>query len=162
MSAGGESTTPLVVMKTNTFANTGLTNGTMYFFKVAAVNAAGTGPMSTEGSAMPKSALPVAPTNLTATPGDSVITLKWNEVTGRDRVQRFPGNRGRRGVRDTCRHGTQDQYLCDFRTHQRNEVLLQSRGDQHDRAWRHVERSVRDTEARAAACADQPHRRSGR
>ncbi|CAK0763968.1 hypothetical protein CCP3SC15_3040001 [Gammaproteobacteria bacterium] len=50
--AGGESTTPLTTTDTS-IAITGLTNGTTYFFKIAAVNAAGNGTLSNEASATP-------------------------------------------------------------------------------------------------------------
>ena len=82
-SAGGESTTPVATgVKTTSFVGTGLTNGTPYFFKVTAINTAGTSPMSNEASATPQSALPPAPVGLTATPGDALISLKWTEVPG--------------------------------------------------------------------------------
>jgi len=52
--AGGEGTTPVVTGISGTsYTNTGLTNGTTYYFKVAAVNSAGTSPMSNEQSAVP-------------------------------------------------------------------------------------------------------------
>lgn len=80
-SAGGQLQTPIATGITGTsFTNTGLTNGTAYFYKVAAVNAAGTGPMSNEASATPRLPL-TAPGNLTAVPGDTVITLSWTAAT---------------------------------------------------------------------------------
>jgi len=84
---GGEGTTPFSSgIKTNSFQNTGLTNGVTYYFKVAAVNSAGTSPLSAEISVTPKAAgaptPPAAPTGLTATAGDASITVKWTAVTG--------------------------------------------------------------------------------
>ena len=53
-SAGGESSTAIVTGLTSTsYTNTGLTNGTGYFYKVAAVNSSGTSGMSNEASASP-------------------------------------------------------------------------------------------------------------
>jgi hypothetical protein len=52
---GAERTTPIATGVTGTsYTNTGLTNGATYYYKVAAVNAAGTSPLSNEASAKPK------------------------------------------------------------------------------------------------------------
>jgi glycosidase len=52
--SGGEGTTAVVTGITGTsYTNTGLTNGTTYYFKVAAVNSAGTSGQSNEASAKP-------------------------------------------------------------------------------------------------------------
>ena len=55
---------------------TDLINGTRYYFRVAAVNRVGGGPASSEVSAVPLT-VPGAPTGLTATPGNSRVTLSW-------------------------------------------------------------------------------------
>jgi fibronectin type 3 domain-containing protein len=50
--AGAESTSPIAAgIKNPSYSSSGLTNGTTYFFKVAAVNANGAGPLSAEVSA---------------------------------------------------------------------------------------------------------------
>jgi fibronectin type 3 domain-containing protein len=61
-SAGGEGTTSIATGITGTsYANIGLTNGTTYYYKVAAVNSAGTSGMSNEASATPAGPTTEAP-----------------------------------------------------------------------------------------------------
>ena len=55
---------------------TNLINGTRYYFGVTAVNRVGDGPLSNELSAVPLT-VPGAPIGLTATPGNSQVTLSW-------------------------------------------------------------------------------------
>ena len=55
----------------------GLVNGTSYRFRVAAVNAVGTGTWSDPSAAVTPVGLPEATTGLTATPGDGVVSLAW-------------------------------------------------------------------------------------
>jgi len=65
-----------------TYTSTGLTNGTTYYFKVAAVDAAGTGPMSAEFNTAPQASAPAAPTGVTATGASGQITVNWTAVPG--------------------------------------------------------------------------------
>jgi aryl-phospho-beta-D-glucosidase BglC (GH1 family) len=67
---------------TTSFVHSGLTNGVTYFYVVAAVNSAGEGAHSIEASAMPTAFPLAAPTGLTATSGDSKVSLAWTPVSG--------------------------------------------------------------------------------
>jgi fibronectin type 3 domain-containing protein len=78
---GGGPYSTIATVTNTLWANTGLTNGTTYFYVVAGGNSAGTSPNSSEASVTPL-ALPAAPTGLTATPGSMKATLSWNAVSG--------------------------------------------------------------------------------
>lgn len=56
----------------------GLTDGTQYRFRVAAVNDHGTGAYSSaSASVTPQASVPGTPTGVTAAPGDSQATVRW-------------------------------------------------------------------------------------
>src|SRR5262249_3956917 len=63
------------------FTNTGLTNGTQYFYVVTATVSGVESGNSAEVTATPV-APPSAPTGLTATPGNAKVTLNWSAVSG--------------------------------------------------------------------------------
>jgi fibronectin type 3 domain-containing protein len=80
--SGGPYTTIATSVTSTSFTNTGLTNGTTYFFVVSAVNSAGESGNSNQASATPQLSLPPAPTNLLATAGNAQVSLTWNASSG--------------------------------------------------------------------------------
>jgi fibronectin type 3 domain-containing protein len=64
------------------FTDSGLANGTKYFYQVVAVNGAGSSTRSSQTSATPSATHPLAPTNMTATASNGQITLSWSPVSG--------------------------------------------------------------------------------
>jgi hypothetical protein len=67
-----------------TYTDTGLTNGTEYFYVVSAANATGTSANSAEVNATPMApvTLPPVPTNPQATAGDAEVSLSWSASSG--------------------------------------------------------------------------------
>jgi fibronectin type 3 domain-containing protein len=66
------------------FTDTGVTNGTKYFYVVSSYNSAGQSANSAETSATPSGSvtIPATPSGLQATPGNSQISLTWNASNG--------------------------------------------------------------------------------
>jgi fibronectin type 3 domain-containing protein len=66
------------------FTDTGLTNGTTYFYVVSALNSTGESANSAQASATPvaPTQAPAAPTGLTATAGNAQVSLTWTVSSG--------------------------------------------------------------------------------
>ena len=79
--SGGPYTT-VASSTTTSYTNTGLTNGTTYYYVVTAVNTAGESGNSNQASATPNLSIPAAPTGLTATSGNAQIALAWTASSG--------------------------------------------------------------------------------
>ena len=68
-------------MTGTTYTDSGLTNGTTYYYKLVAVNANGESAASNEASGGPN-APPGVPTSPVATPGNASVALTWTASTG--------------------------------------------------------------------------------
>jgi predicted phage tail protein len=68
---------------TTMFTDSGLTNGTTYFYNVAAVNSVGTSPDSNEVSVIPiNNGAPSVPGGVSAAAGNGQVTVSWNASSG--------------------------------------------------------------------------------
>jgi hypothetical protein len=83
--ASGDLSTKTKVMSSTpsiAFNDSGLTNGTTYYYQVTAINANGESSGSSEVSAVPSATLPpLAPTNLSATAASGSVGLTWSAVS---------------------------------------------------------------------------------
>ncbi|MGO8673382.1 MAG: fibronectin type III domain-containing protein [Capsulimonadaceae bacterium] len=79
--AGGEGKSPVAAgIAANSYTDTGLSNGTPYYYTVAAVNAGGESLPSPEASVTPEPPIPpapAAPSGLVATHGGNQVALTW-------------------------------------------------------------------------------------
>jgi len=67
---------------TTSYTDSGLTNGTTYYYVISAVNSAGESPDSSQVSATPQLLPPAPPTNLNASMDNrnsGVINLRWTQ-----------------------------------------------------------------------------------
>ena len=69
---------------TTSFSDTGVTNGTTYFYVVSALNSSGESANSAQASATPVAAVsvPSVPAGLSASAGNQQVSLNWNASTG--------------------------------------------------------------------------------
>src|SRR5271165_556768 len=76
--------TQIAVPASASYTDTGLTNGTKYFYVASALNSAGESANSAEVSAAPVApvTIPSAPTGLAANAGNAQVSLTWNASAG--------------------------------------------------------------------------------
>ena len=76
---GGEGATPVGTTTTDSFADTGLANGTGYYYTISASNSAGTSAKTAETNTVPTAAVvpPPAPFGVVVTPSTGQINLQW-------------------------------------------------------------------------------------
>lgn len=67
---------------TSPYTHSGLINGAPYYYLVTAVNAMGESSPSGISGATPNTVAPGAPTNVSASPGDSQVSISWDSVSG--------------------------------------------------------------------------------
>jgi fibronectin type 3 domain-containing protein len=70
--------TQIATPSASSYTDTGLTNGTKYFYVASAYNSAGQSANSAEAGATPVAPAPAAPSGLSATPGNAQVSLTWN------------------------------------------------------------------------------------
>ncbi|WP_445739126.1 glycoside hydrolase family 6 protein [Paenibacillus sp. FSL H7-0323] len=82
--SGGPYTTVATGLTATSYTNTGLTNGTTYYYVVSATNSVGESVNSGQANATPAAVatVPTAPTNLVATAGDAKVNLSWSASNG--------------------------------------------------------------------------------
>ncbi|WP_179198488.1 glycoside hydrolase family 6 protein [Paenibacillus amylolyticus] len=84
LSASGPFTTVAANVSGTSYSNTGLINGTTYYYVVTATNAVGESVNSATATATPVAGVtaPAVPTALTATAGNAQVSLTWTASTG--------------------------------------------------------------------------------
>jgi len=80
--ASGGPYTQISVQAAANYMDTGLTNGTKYYYVVSAYNSAGQSANSAGVSATPTLSTPPVPTGLAATAGNGVVSLAWTGSSG--------------------------------------------------------------------------------
>jgi subtilase family serine protease len=87
--SGAESTTPTASATGNSTTITGLQNGQTFYFTIAAVTPYGTSASSEEA---PATIVPAAPSGLTASVANNIVTLNWSASSGATSYSVYEGS----------------------------------------------------------------------
>ncbi|MGO8672337.1 MAG: choice-of-anchor tandem repeat GloVer-containing protein, partial [Capsulimonadaceae bacterium] len=79
--SGGEGATPVATVPGTTYSDTGVSNGSTYYYVVSAADALGTSANSNEVSASPLQSLPPGAPVLSASAGHAEVLLDWTATT---------------------------------------------------------------------------------
>ena len=104
--------------------DTGLTNGTTYYYVVTALNTAGESGNSSEANAKPvaPTQIPAAPAGVVATPGNAQVSLTWTASSGSEQLSREARDSEWWAVHASRR--ANGSKLYGHGPHQRDNVLL--------------------------------------
>ena len=146
----------IAATSSRSFTDTGVTNGTKYFYVVSAVNSAGESANSVEVNATPIAVVtpPAAPTGLQAIGGDAQVSLNWTSCTGA--TSYHVKRRTTSGGAYTSRCAFCDQ-LYRYGSNQRGNLLLRGLCAEHGGRKRQFCASISNSSRRGCRC-DHNHR----
>ena len=123
--SSGTETSYLTGLAGTTFTDTGLTNGTKYYYQITAVNTAGESPKSNEVSATPFLNPPAAPV-LTASSATGLVRLSWNAPANAVTYNLYRATTS--GAEVSYKTGLTTTNFTDFGPDQRHNLFLSGDG----------------------------------
>ena len=143
------------------YTDSGLTNGTTYFYVVTAVNASGESGNSAQVSATPQGVVPAPPTGRHRDAGQHPGVAELERLLGSDELQREALDRVRRAVHARSSSSQRDE-LHRLRAHQRHHLLLRRHRGERVRGERELRAGERHAAGGRSGCRrrDSPRRRA--